>query len=123
MCDSASEVSENHKSSGNPPAETQKARYAIHFPSHLVSLIVFPTAETTAMSTTSKLINPALRAAANLRSSSMPEKVSKTAAAYLSAAPSGGAHTLPDLPYDYNALEPVISAETMTLHHTKHHNT
>lgn len=75
------------------------------------------------MSTTSKLINPALRAAANLRSSTMPEKVTKTAAAYLSAAPSGGAHTLPDLPYDYNALEPVISAETMTLHHTKHHNT
>ena len=32
-------------------------------------------------------------------------------------------HTLPDLPYDYNALEPVISAEIMTLHHSKHHNT
>ena len=29
--------------------------------------------------------------------------------------------TLPDLPYDYNALEPVISAEIMTLHHKKHH--
>ena len=25
------------------------------------------------------------------------------------------------LPYDYNALEPVIDAETMTIHHTKHH--
>jgi len=32
-------------------------------------------------------------------------------------------HTLPDLPYDYNALEPVISAEIMKLHHTKHHQT
>ena len=32
-------------------------------------------------------------------------------------------HTLPDLPYDYNALEPVISAEIMQLHHSKHHNT
>ncbi|CAL8139306.1 unnamed protein product [Orchesella dallaii] len=32
-------------------------------------------------------------------------------------------HTLPDLPYDYNALEPVISAEIMTLHHSKHHQT
>ena len=32
-----------------------------------------------------------------------------------------GKHTLPDLPYDYNALEPVISAEIMQLHHTKHH--
>lgn len=29
--------------------------------------------------------------------------------------------TLPDLPYDYNALEPVISAEIMQLHHSKHH--
>ena len=33
------------------------------------------------------------------------------------------AHTLPDLPYDYNALEPVISAEIMQLHHSKHHAT
>lgn len=30
-------------------------------------------------------------------------------------------HTLPDLPYDYNALEPTISADIMKLHHTKHH--
>lgn len=30
--------------------------------------------------------------------------------------------TLPDLMYDYNALEPVISAEIMQLHHSKHHN-
>ena len=30
-------------------------------------------------------------------------------------------HTLPDLPYDYNALEPVISAEIMQIHHSKHH--
>ncbi|GMT00603.1 hypothetical protein PENTCL1PPCAC_22777 [Pristionchus entomophagus] len=32
-------------------------------------------------------------------------------------------HTLPDLPYDFNALEPVISSEIMQLHHQKHHNT
>jgi len=32
-------------------------------------------------------------------------------------------HTLPDLPYDYNALEPTISAEIMKLHHQKHHQT
>ncbi|CAF1250425.1 unnamed protein product [Didymodactylos carnosus] len=32
-------------------------------------------------------------------------------------------HTLPDLPYDYNALEPVISGEIMKLHHQKHHAT
>jgi len=30
-------------------------------------------------------------------------------------------HTLPDLPYDYNALEPVISAEILQVHHGKHH--
>lgn len=27
----------------------------------------------------------------------------------------------PDLPYDFNALEPVISAEIMSLHYSKHH--
>jgi len=32
-------------------------------------------------------------------------------------------HTLPDLPYDYGALEPVISGEIMQLHHSKHHQT
>lgn len=32
-------------------------------------------------------------------------------------------HTLPDLPYDYNALEPYIAADIMQLHHSKHHNT
>ncbi|KAH6918173.1 manganese superoxide dismutase [Coprinopsis sp. MPI-PUGE-AT-0042] len=31
--------------------------------------------------------------------------------------------TLPDLPYAYDALEPYISQEIMTLHHTKHHQT
>ncbi|XP_047325458.1 superoxide dismutase [Mn], mitochondrial [Impatiens glandulifera] len=31
--------------------------------------------------------------------------------------------SLPDLPYDYSALEPVISAEIMQLHHKKHHQT
>ncbi|VDN06914.1 unnamed protein product [Thelazia callipaeda] len=30
-------------------------------------------------------------------------------------------HTLPDLMYDYGALEPVISAEIMQVHHGKHH--
>ncbi len=28
---------------------------------------------------------------------------------------------LPDLPYDYNELEPAISAKVMELHHSKHH--
>lgn len=30
-------------------------------------------------------------------------------------------HTLPKLPYSYNALEPYIDEQTMTIHHTKHH--
>lgn len=30
-------------------------------------------------------------------------------------------YQLPDLPYDFNALEPVISTEIMELHYTKHH--
>jgi Fe-Mn family superoxide dismutase len=33
------------------------------------------------------------------------------------------AHTLPDLPYDYTALEPHIDEQTMRIHHDKHHNT
>jgi Fe-Mn family superoxide dismutase len=32
-------------------------------------------------------------------------------------------YTLPDLPYDYGALEPHISGEIMQLHHDKHHAT
>ncbi|CAL8075744.1 unnamed protein product [Calicophoron daubneyi] len=32
-------------------------------------------------------------------------------------------HTVPDLPYDYKALEPVMSAEILRVHHDKHHTT
>ena len=31
------------------------------------------------------------------------------------------AHTLPDLPYAFDALEPHIDAQTMQIHHGKHH--
>lgn len=34
-----------------------------------------------------------------------------------------GPHTLPDLPYGYDALEPFISRQIMELHHKKHHQT
>ncbi len=32
-------------------------------------------------------------------------------------------YTLPELPYDYSALQPSISAKIMELHHGKHHQT
>ncbi|KNC21559.1 Superoxide dismutase [Mn], mitochondrial [Lucilia cuprina] len=34
-----------------------------------------------------------------------------------------GKQTLPSLPYDYAALEPIVCREIMELHHTKHHQT
>lgn len=36
-------------------------------------------------------------------------------------APAEAAFTLPALPYDVGALEPAIDAQTMTIHHGKHH--
>lgn len=39
------------------------------------------------------------------------------------AAASRQKHSLPDLTYDYGALEPHICAEIMQLHHSKHHAT
>ena len=39
----------------------------------------------------------------------------------LAAAAAADAYTLPPLPYAYDALEPHIDAETMRLHHDKHH--
>ena len=33
------------------------------------------------------------------------------------------AFSLPDLPYEYNDLEPVLPAKIMELHHSKHHQT
>lgn len=71
----------------------------------------------------SKLIlDSAIRSAVNLQSSKIPSSVARSSAAWLSSVSAGGAATLPDLPYDYNALEPAISAEIMEIHHTKHHN-
>ncbi|MFE2532130.1 superoxide dismutase [Streptomyces sp. NPDC059371] len=32
-----------------------------------------------------------------------------------------GTYTLPDLPYDYAALDPAITGEILELHHAKHH--
>jgi Fe-Mn family superoxide dismutase len=45
-----------------------------------------------------------------------------TAAAGLAASAQAQApHSLPSLPYAVDALEPSIDAQTMTIHHTKHH--
>ena len=70
------------------------------------------------------ILSPAIRAASiHVRSSALPPSLSKSTAAQLSSIPGpGGTATLPDLPYDYAALAPAISAETMEIHHSKHHN-
>jgi len=36
-------------------------------------------------------------------------------------APPGGPYSLPPLPYPYDALEPYIDAQTMQIHHDRHH--
>ena len=43
--------------------------------------------------------------------------------AWTETAPATGAFALPPLPYAYDALEPHIDAQTMQLHHDKHHQT
>mmetsp|Transcript_20954 Transcript_20954/g.42600 ORF Transcript_20954/g.42600 Transcript_20954/m.42600 type:complete len:142 (+) Transcript_20954:175-600(+) len=68
------------------------------------------------------IFDKALRSAVNLSSSKLPSEVAKSSAALFSAL-SGTKFVLPDLAFDYNALEPAISAETMELHHSKHHQT
>lgn len=59
---------------------------------------------------------PAVRAA-------LRTHAAKPAAAAFSTSVARGKATLPDLPYDYNALEPYISTQIMELHHSKHHQT
>lgn len=51
-----------------------------------------------------KILDTALRAAVNVRSATLPPEITKTSAALFSAY-GGAQHTLPDLPYDYDALE------------------
>ena len=61
-------------------------------------------------------------AAATLASTALGKlpTYAQTPAAPAPAAPTGP-YTLPALPYGYDALEPSIDAETMHLHHDKHH--
>jgi len=51
-----------------------------------------------------KVLDTALRAAVNLRSSTLPSELTKTSAALFSAY-GGAKHALPDLAYDYDALQ------------------
>ena len=60
------------------------------------------------MSGSKLIVDSALRAAAHLRSSKMPSEVAKAGAALMSSY--GGKHTLPDLSYDYGALERKLNA-------------
>jgi len=48
---------------------------------------------------------------------------SRTAERRIHPVMAASVHTLPSLPYAYDALEPHISQEIMKLHHTKHHQT
>jgi len=50
-------------------------------------------------------------------------QASKRAASMASTSFVRGKATLPDLPYDYGALEPSISGKIMELHHKNHHQT
>jgi superoxide dismutase, Fe-Mn family len=50
----------------------------------------------------------------------LPGAIAQTNSTAPAAAPSGP-FTLPPLPYAYDALEPFIDAQTMQIHHDKHH--
>jgi len=64
-----------------------------------------------------------LRSTATARSALRGAAAAKRAAAISSTTFTRGKATLPDLQYDYGALEPAISGKIMELHHSKHHQT
>ena len=51
----------------------------------------------------------------------LPGAIAQTSATAPAAAAPTGPFTLPPLPYAYDALEPHIDAQTMHIHHDKHH--
>ena len=61
--------------------------------------------------TTTKMLATRLASISRAASKRVPFAFSRSFAA-----------VLPDLPYAYDALEPHIDAETMEIHHSKHHN-
>jgi Fe-Mn family superoxide dismutase len=50
-----------------------------------------------------------------------PQRMGSPVARAVGASHKDGQYTLPPLPYAYDALEPHIDAQTMTLHHDRHH--
>src|SRR5271165_5549578 len=70
----------------------------------------------TAMKQMGGLASAVLLTAASAKASGMADGAQAAPA----AAPTGP-YTLPALPYAYDALEPYFDAETMHLHHDKHH--
>jgi Fe-Mn family superoxide dismutase len=62
------------------------------------------------------LVTVACAAASTLRT-----VIAQPAPAPAAAAAPTGPFTLPPLPYAYDALEPHIDAQTMQIHHDKHH--
>jgi len=65
---------------------------------------------------------PLLRSSPALRSA-LKAGAAKRASTIASTSFVRGKATLPDLPYDYGALEPAISGKIMELHHKNHHQT
>lgn len=62
--------------------------------------------------------------AANDNATAAAAATASAAAAHIPERPVPiGGHTLPPLPYPYNALEPYIDEQTMRIHHDKHHKT
>lgn len=57
------------------------------------------------------------------RHASSPTPANKSRKQSDASGASGETHTLPPLPYPSNALEPVISEETLSFHYGKHHKT
>ncbi|MDQ0173081.1 Fe-Mn family superoxide dismutase [Paenibacillus tundrae] len=64
--------------------------------------------------------SPAIHSASTQPSDSTSTSVTATPPVQERPVPIGG-HTLPPLPYAYNALEPHIDELTMRIHHDKHH--
>jgi Fe-Mn family superoxide dismutase len=65
---------------------------------------------------TTVLASVAYAASPSLRTTS-----AQPAQAPAATTPLGGPFTLPPLPYPFDALEPQIDAQTMQIHHDKHH--